>query len=318
MFKSDNFAKVKIALLAMQRYSWEQGVAMQAFLEAGDYDIVIAMAKEAAYRSVEDGRTAIIGGLDAVTDPCAVGEALLYAAKAEDDKELMKAHEALLNWALNEAPRNKDGIVYHVSHANEFWVDSMYMLAPYLAAAGYYEEAVKQVYGYWDKLYNPEKKLLSHMWNDEKEEFIRKDFWGVGNGWTMATLVRLIDLLPEEMNNERNKLIEMAKELIESVSEYIREDGLAHDVLDNPSTFIEVNLPQMFAYSIYRGIKSAWLAEGWKEVADKCRKAVETKVDQYGLVQDVCGAPNFSSAGVAPEGQAFYILMQSAANKLDF
>ena len=31
----------------MQRYSWEQGVTMQGFLEQGDMDVVTAMAKEA-------------------------------------------------------------------------------------------------------------------------------------------------------------------------------------------------------------------------------------------------------------------------------
>ena len=53
--------KVKRTLLCMQRYPWEQGVAMQAFLEAGDMDIVIPMAIESAYRCSADGRTAQLG-----------------------------------------------------------------------------------------------------------------------------------------------------------------------------------------------------------------------------------------------------------------
>ena len=40
--------RVKRALLSMQRHNWEQGVAAQAFLEAGDKDIAIAMAHEGA------------------------------------------------------------------------------------------------------------------------------------------------------------------------------------------------------------------------------------------------------------------------------
>jgi hypothetical protein len=42
------------------------------------------------------------------------------------------------------------------------------------------------------------------------------------------------------------------------------------------------------------------------------RNAVHKKVDEYGLVQGVCGAPNFNSPGTATEGQAFFILMESA------
>ncbi len=37
-----------------------------------------------------------------------------------------------------------------------------------------------------------------------------------------------------------------------------------------------------------------------------------TEVDDYGLVRNVCGMPSFDHPGVAPEGQAFYILMEAA------
>ena len=46
----DKLELAKIALLGMQRQPWEQGVAMQAFLECEEDRIVAAMAKEAAYR----------------------------------------------------------------------------------------------------------------------------------------------------------------------------------------------------------------------------------------------------------------------------
>lgn len=40
--------KSALVLLAMQRHSWEQGTAMQAFLEMGEMEIVTAMAREVA------------------------------------------------------------------------------------------------------------------------------------------------------------------------------------------------------------------------------------------------------------------------------
>ena len=36
------------------------------------------------------------------------------------------------------------------------------------------------------------------------------------------------------------------------------------------------------------------------------------KVDAHGLVQGVCGAPRFDRPGTAPEGQAFFLLMEAA------
>ncbi len=306
--------KVKLALLAMQRYNWEQGVAMQAFFEQGDEDTVIAMAKEAAYRRVPDGRTAMIGGSDAATDPCSTGEAMLLAFKKTGDPELREALDALLAWALTGAPRNAEGIVYHVVSKPQFWVDSMYMLPPYLAAAGHPKEAVKQIDGYWAALYDPDARLMSHIWDDDRKQFTKRAFWGVGNGWTVAGLARVIDLLPEDMQAERARLIGRAAILIDSLLSHMRPDALFHDVVDDPGTFVETNLSQMLAYTIFRGTASGWLPEAWLGSARAMRSAAQAKVDRFGLVRDVCGAPHFDKPGVAPEGQAFYLLMESRAH----
>ena len=134
---------VKLALLSMQRNSWEQGVAMDAFFEQGDRDVVIALAKEAANRRTPDGRPAMIRPDEGITDPCSVGEALIFSFRETDDKDLGDACDSLLNWALKSAPRNHNGIVYHVPNRPEFWIDSMYMLPPYLAAAGHPKKALR-------------------------------------------------------------------------------------------------------------------------------------------------------------------------------
>ena len=134
--------RVKRALLSMQRYNWEQGVTAQAFLEAGDGEIAIALAVEGANRQSADGRCCHIAESTAVTDPCAVGEALIFAADTTGDPFLQAAREKLLRWAMHDAPRNADGVVYHFTHDRLIWVDSMYMLPPFLAAAGEYDEAL--------------------------------------------------------------------------------------------------------------------------------------------------------------------------------
>jgi rhamnogalacturonyl hydrolase YesR len=305
--------KAKIALLGMQRHSWEQGVAMQAFLEQGDMDVVIAMAKEAVYRRADDGRLAIIGYMNAVTDPVSPGEALLAAVKQTGDRDLKKAYEDMLEWALRKAPRNENGVVYHLDDKPQIWVDSMYMLPPVLASAGYPREALVNLYGYWNLLYDGEKKLLSHIWDDKAKVFVRKAFWGVGNGWALAAFARMYDLLPAAYESDKKKVAEKARDLISAALAYKRPDNLFHDVLDDPSTFVETNFSQMLAYTLYRGMKSGWLDASYKETADALRKAVNAKVDTYGLVQGVCGAPSFDKGGVAPEGQAFYLLMEASA-----
>jgi unsaturated rhamnogalacturonyl hydrolase len=68
----------------------------------------------------------------------------------------------------------------------------------------------------------------------------------------------------------------------------------------------------MLSYSIYRGVDGGWLDEGYLKHADRMREAVYEKVDEAGLVQGVCGAPNFDRPGTATEGQAFFLLMEAA------
>jgi rhamnogalacturonyl hydrolase YesR len=95
-----------------------------------------------------------------------------------------------------------------------------------------------------------------------------------------------------------------------------RADGLFHNVVDDPTSFVETNLAQMLAYTIYRGVTTGWLEHSYLEPADQMRAAVHTKVDEYGLVQDVCGSPDFDHPGVATEGQAFFLLMEAAHHDL--
>lgn len=311
--RNSRMEKAARALLCMQRHSWEQGMAMQAFLEWGKMDVVTALAYEAAYRRMEDGRTATIGFMDAVTDPCCVGEALLRACEMTQNEKLMEGHEALLAWALKGAPRNEKGVLYHLTTSKQFWVDSMYMLPPFLVAAGYVDEALVNFYGYWDVLFDRNAKLMHHMWDDEKKVYVRDAHWGTGNGWTLAAMARMIGLLPSAYKADRAKISKMAGLLLDSLLDYMRPDGFFYDVVDDPDTFVEANLSQMTAYTIYRGIRDGWLDGTYREKADFMRTAAESRQDEFGFIQNVCGAPTFDKPGVSPEGQAFFLLMENEA-----
>jgi len=72
----------------------------------------------------------------------------------------------------------------------------------------------------------------------------------------------------------------------------------------------------MLAYSIYSGVRDGWLERSYLKYADRMRAAVYKKVGEFGLVQGVCGAPNFDHPGTATEGQAFFLLMEAAYNNL--
>lgn len=308
--------KVKLAMLTRQRYPWEQGVAAQALLELGETDLVILMAQEAVLRQALDGRLAIVGTNTAVTDPAANGEAVLYAAQVTGNPEFREATDRMLAYLLHHAPKTEDGILYHNTPRPWVWSDAAYMAPPFLAIAGQPREAVKQLRGFRRLLLDPEKRLYSHIWDEDRKVFQRKAFWGVGSGWTAAGITRVMRALPPDMESEKQELLGYLTEVIDGCLAYQRTDGLFHDIVDDPTSFVETNLAQMLAYSIYRGLAAGWLDASYRELADHMRQAAHAKVDQYGLVWGVCGSPHFDRPGTATEGQAFFLLMEAAARDL--
>lgn len=314
--KDDTIRKVMNAMLAMQRRAWEQGVASQALLELGENDLVILMAKDAVVNQKKDGRLGLNEGNAPVADPASNGEPVLFAARVTGDESLKKAADRMLDFLRNKAPRTNNGIIYHNYIENMIWVDAFYMLPPFLAVAGDPQEAVRQINGYRKILLNEDKKLYYHIWDQDLQKFERKLFWGVGNGWAAAGMTRVVRALPSSMGEEKKMITGYIKELIDACLKYQRDDGLFNDILDDPSSFVETNSAQMFAYTIFRGVKGGWLDSSYLRYAEKMRHAAHKKVDRFGLVQGVCGAPNFNRSGTATEGQAFFLLMEAAYGDL--
>ncbi|MGA2277880.1 MAG: glycoside hydrolase family 88 protein [Terracidiphilus sp.] len=308
-------AKAKAAALAMQRRDWEQGILAQAMLEAGDRENVILLTTAAIVQRMPDGRLGVVNS-GSPTDPSMGGAAYHQAAEWTSNIQMRQAVDGLLNWIRKDAPRNADGILYHTFHAPQMWSDGFNCAPPFLAAMGYYDEALMQIEGYRQRLWNPDAKLLAHIWDDSKREFSDGSFWGGGNGWAAAGLARVLRTLPAERVQDRARLADFAREIVDGCLAHQRADGLFHNVVDQPATFVETNLAQMLAYAIYDGIHAGWLPAGYQPHADRMRAAARLMMDESGYVQGACGAPNFDRPGRSTEAQAFCILMEAAGAKL--
>lgn len=308
--------KATKAAMAMQRRDWEQGILAQAMVEAGDRERVILLTKGAIVQRTPDGRLGVVVS-GSPTDPAMGGPAYAQAAGWTGDQQIRDAVDGLLMWIRVAAPRNSQGILYHVFNAPEMWSDGFNGAPPFLAAMGHYDEALFQIDGYRKRLWNPEKKLLAHIWDDGKQQFKDGSLWGGGNGWAAAGLARVIRSLPRDRHQDRERLAAFAAEIIDGCLKHQRPDGLFHNVVDQPSTFVETNLAQMLSYSIYDGIAQGWLPAAYRESADTIRAAARAKMNALGFVEGVCSAPNFDRPGVSTEGQAFCIMMEAAGARLE-
>lgn len=309
----DKIERVKTAALGMQRYDWEQGTIGQAFLEMGELDLAISFAWGAILRQ-ENGRFSVMKGNGPITDCSSIGEVVLFAAAKTGDPIFKKGANEMLEVFYKSEHKTPEGILFHTQEPTKWMMsDANYMLPPFLAASGDYKEAIKQIDGWRKYLYNPDDHLYSHIYDYENQSFKRKDYWGTGNGWSTAGFCRVIRMLPDNMKEEKIKLVGYTKDLIDGCLKYMNPDGTFHDVINNPGTFIEVNLAQMLAYSIFRGVKAGFIEKSYLGKAELMRKAANDRIDELGYIHDVCGCPGFDRSYFSPEAQAFYLLMESAA-----
>ena len=284
--------KVLDALLAMQRMSWEQGVAAQAVHDLGRSGLARLMAADAVVRQAPDGR---LGGADDnAVNGGACGETALRYGFAE-------AADRQLDWLLHRAPRAADGTLYHVLGSTEVWADTVYMVVPFLAMAGHPDEAVRQVAGHRTRLCRED--LYSAVTDRRPER------WGGGNGWVVAGIARAVRLAPSLRDTW---LPQHAREVLDACLRLRRPDGLFHDVLDDPATFRETNAAQMLAYAALTGTADGWLPPAYADTGRDLLAAASREIDEDGLVQGACGSPTFDHPGVSPEAQAFHLLATAA------
>ncbi|HUX28642.1 MAG TPA: glycoside hydrolase family 88 protein [Terracidiphilus sp.] len=312
---AQRIVKATAAAMAMERRDWEQGILAQAMLEADRREQLILLTKAAIVQRTPDGRLAVVvaGG---PTDPAMGGAAYAKAAEWTGDPKMKQAVDGLLTWIRVKAPRSADGILYHVFDAPEMWSDGFNGAPPFLAAMGYYDEALKQIEGFKKRLWNPEKQLLAHIWDEGKQQLKDPKFWGGGNGWAAAGLARVIRSLPAERRSDREHLAMFARQIIDGCLRHECPDGLFNDMVDQPDTYVETNLAQMLAFATYEGVDAGWLPATYHAHADRMRGAARAKMDAYGYVQGVASAPNFDRPGISTEGQSFCVMMEAAGQKV--
>jgi len=314
------YDKVKNAMLAVQRYSWEQGVCAQALFEAGDTQTFIAMAHDAVLRQTSDGRLAVTGENIAVTDPAANGEAVWRAYEHTGNEMYKHAAKRMLDYLLNKSPRTPGGLICHneISFEEGFspqqiWVDSCYMLPPFLALMGELAEAQKQLDGYLDCLCDPLTGLLFHIYDAGTGRFVRKKLWATGNGWSLLGIGRMIGLSGCPTISE--KYAYKGRKLLDSMLKYQCESGMFHDILDDSNSFEDGTSAMMTAAFIYRGVFENWIEPKYLKNAAMVYENMQSKIDEYGIIRGVCGCPHFNSPGTSAEAQAAYIMMETWRNK---
>lgn len=314
---------VRSAMLAVQRYPWEQGVCAQALWELGDVTTAVAMAHDAVLRQRPDGRLAVINENIAVTDPASNGEVVWRAYELTGNEKYKQAALKMLCFLQDKAPRTSDGVICHNEISfyegyskDQIWVDAIYMAPPFLAVMGEVDEAVYQIEGCMQYLQDEKTGLLYHIYDAGTQRFVRKKLWATGNGWALLGIARVLE---SAMQQGRLDLVEnlkaYGKTVLDAMLQYQLPDGRFYDILDDETSFAEGTAAMMMAAFIYRSVNAGWLSVEYIPKADRVRETMESYVDPFGLIKEVCGCPDFLEVGSSAESMASYLMMHAHYKK---
>jgi len=201
------------------------------------------------------------------------------------DEHYLKKPLFLANHEFEEV--QEDGL----SSFTRFWVDDMYMVGSLQVQAYkstgdtvYLNRAARTIKVYCDKLQRP-NGLFYHRGD-------APFYWGRGNGWAAAAFAELIQVLPED--HEYYPDIKTAfDKMMETLIRYQGDDGMWHQLLDDPESYPETSCTGMFIYALATGIEHGWLSYGkYAHIVSKGWDALAGYVDEQGRTKNVCIGTN--------------------------
>ena len=177
---------------------------------------------------------------------------------------------------------------------NSLWLDDLFMSVPALAQMGkytgetkYFDDAVKQVLQFSDRMFNAEKGLFMHGWilgMDEHPQF----HWARANGWAVMTMVELLEVLPEN-HTGRTPVLDLLRKHIRGLANYQTATGFWHQLIDRNDSYLETSATAIYTYSIARAINKGYVdAAVYSPMVCLAWNAVASKVNQQGQVEGTC------------------------------
>lgn len=200
-----------------------------------------------------------------------------------------------IHFIMEEEYRLSDGtFARNRPHYNTVWLDDMFMSLPAIAQMGiysgenkYFDEVIRQILLFDAKMWVPEKQLFRHGWVEDMKDHT-SFHWGRANGWTILTLVEVLDALPVNYPG-REKILDIYVKHVRGLAKYQSGEGFWHQLLDRNDSYLETSATAIFTYSIARGINKGWIdAMAYGPVATLGWNAVATKVNAAGEVEGTC------------------------------
>jgi unsaturated rhamnogalacturonyl hydrolase len=200
-----------------------------------------------------------------------------------------------INYISNVEYRLPDGtLARNRPLVNTLWLDDLFMSVPALAQMGkltgdvkYFDDAVKQVLLYSQRMFVAEKGLFMHGWVQDMEPH-PAFHWARANGWAFMTMAELLDVLPENHPGFAPVLAQFRAHA-KGLARYQAGPGFWHQLIDRSDSYLETSATAIYVYAYAKGINRGWLdAKAYGPCALLGWNAVASKVNAKGQVEGTC------------------------------
>ena len=295
---------------AFRLTSYEWGVTYAAMLAAAastgdkaysDYTynrhaFLAADAEEFREGKAPEGKRPTVTLRPRALDDCgAICVSMIKDQVAHPELNLRPLIDLYADYIMNKEFRLQDGtLARNRPQLNTVWLDDMFMGIPALAWYGkltgdkkYYDEAVRQIRLFKEKMWVPEKNLFRHGWVEAMDEH-PAFHWGRANGWAVLTMCDVLDALPQDYPG-RAEVLDLYRKHVKGLCALQSGEGFWHQLLDRSDSYLESSATAIYAYCIAHGVCEGWLNPlEYGPAALLAWDAVSTVIDEEGMVHGTC------------------------------
>ena len=225
------------------------------------------------------------------------------------DKRYKKALDSFVH-NVDMWPKNARGGFWHKdSHPNQMWLDTLYMIGPYMAmyankigGRDYFYEIIYQNMNLMRRnITEPETGLLYHAWDDSKQidwcdknTGLSSQFWGRAIGWYAVSILEILDYLPKD-HPRRQEFIDAEIDILNAIIKFQDEKtGMWYQVVnrgDDPKNWLETSCSSLYTYSLAKAVRTGVADKSYEKYARKGYEGVINSLDFEGggiIVGNVC------------------------------
>ena len=189
---------------------------------------------------------------------------------------------------LQGQPRTSTGNFWHkMIYPNQIWLDGLYMAQPfYMQYELTYNEgkncadSFNQFINVYNLMRDTRNGLYYHAYDDSRQMFwcdkvtgLSSNFWLRVLGWYAMALIDTMEIMPESLSQEKTRLNEIYKELIDSMLPYQDEEtGMWYQVVNRGGikpNYLETSGSAIFAYAIMKSVRLGFLDESYFQYGEK-------------------------------------------------